>query len=50
MAQWVKNPTVATWITVEVWVLSLAQELPYAVGMPIKKKKKKKKKKPLTPQ
>ena len=24
MAQWVKNPTVVVWITVEVWVQSLA--------------------------
>ena len=39
-AQWVKNPTTASQVTAEVWVLSLTQELPYAMGVAIKKKKK----------
>ena len=30
VVQWVKNPTLAAWVTVEVWVQSLAWELPYA--------------------
>ena len=42
MVQWVKNLMAAAWITAEVWVQSLAQELTYAVGVTIKIKKKKK--------
>ena len=49
MAQWVKNWTAAAWVTAEVqvrspaevsavaWIHSLTWELPYAVGMAIKK-------------
>ena len=33
MAKWVKNLTAVAWVTVEVWVLFLAQELPYATGV-----------------
>ena len=36
MTQWVKNPTLAAWVTEEMWVESLALELPYAVDMAIK--------------
>ena len=39
MTHWVKNPTAVAWVTVEVWVQSLAQELPYATVWPLKKKK-----------
>ena len=54
MEQWVKDSTAAAQVTVEVWVLSLAQgsrlknptwvqslawEFPYAMGETIKKKK-----------
>ena len=37
LEQWVKNPTAAAWVTVEAWVGSLAQELPYAMGAVVKK-------------
>ena len=37
--QWVKNPTAAAWVTAEVWVQSLAWELPYAAGLAMKERK-----------
>ena len=37
MAQWGKNPTTLAWVSVDAWVPSLAQELPYA-RRPFKKK------------
>ena len=37
MVQWVKNPTVATWVAVEAQIQSPAQELLYATGVAIKK-------------
>ena len=40
--QCVKNSAVAGWVVAEVWVQSPAWELPYAMGVTIKKKKKKK--------
>ena len=42
VAQWVKNPTAAARVATEAQVQFLARELPYAVGVTIKKKKKKK--------
>ena len=39
MAQWVKNQTEVVWATVEVWVQSLAWELPYTLGAATKFKK-----------
>ena len=51
MAQWVENPTLMAWVAAQVWVQSpvwcyvaqiqsLAWELPYAMGVVIRKKKK----------
>ena len=40
MAQWVKNLTAVAQVDAEVWVQSLAQELPYATGTAIKNKQK----------
>ena len=37
VAQWVKNPTLVAQVTAEAQVRSLAQELPYAAGVAIKK-------------
>ena len=39
MLQWVKDPTVAAWVAVEVCVQSLAKELIYAADVAIKRKK-----------
>lgn len=36
---WIKNLTAAAWVTADVWVQSLPQELPYAMGTAIKIKK-----------
>lgn len=33
MAQWVKNLTAEAWVAMEVWVRSLAQEFPHALGL-----------------
>ena len=33
VAQWVKNPTAASWVETEAWIQSLAWKLPYAVGV-----------------
>ena len=43
VVQWGKNMTALAWVPVETWVWSLAQELPYAVGVAIKKKEKRRK-------
>ena len=40
VVQWVKDPTAAAWVTVEVQVLSLAQEFHMPQAWPQKKKKK----------
>ena len=45
VVQWGKNMTALAWVPVETWVWSLAQELPYAVGVAIKKKEKKREEK-----
>ena len=37
MAQWVKDPTAASQVAVEEGVQSLAQKLPYAMGVDQKK-------------
>ena len=42
VAQWVQNLTTVAWVAMEAQVQSLAQELPYAAGVAIKKEKKKK--------
>ena len=43
VAQRIKNLTATAWVAAEVQVRSMAQKLPYATGMAIKRKKKKKK-------
>ena len=43
MAQWVKNSTAVAQVAAEAWVQLLAQKLPRAVSMAIKKKKERKK-------
>ena len=40
VVQWVKNPPAAAQATAEAQIESLAQELPYAVGVAIKLKQK----------
>ena len=42
MVQWVKNPTAEAQVAAEVQVQSLAEELPCAINMAIKKKREKK--------
>ena len=39
MVQQVKNPTASALVTAVAWIQSLPQELPYAMGVAIKKKK-----------
>ena len=39
--QWVKNPIAVDWVAAAAQIQSLTQELPYALGVAIKKKKKK---------
>ena len=41
MAQQVKNPTAGAWVAAEMWVQSLAWELPYEAGCSHLKKEKK---------
>ena len=40
MMQWVKNPTAMARVAAEVWVQSWARELPYAMGVTLKKQTK----------
>ena len=42
MVQWVKNQTVVAQVSPVAWIRSLAQEVPYAMGVAKKKKRKQK--------
>ena len=42
MVQWVKNQTVVAQVSPVAWIRSLAQEVPYAMGVAKKKKRKEK--------
>ena len=44
VVHWVKNLMATAWVSAEAQVQSLAQELPYVVGVALKGKKTKKKK------